>query len=156
MQAAWPIARLEELTMVLEAGELNLDGTTLHVKTQAGDVWQRLSFHLGTYDREQAISQFGLDWSAVALHGWGSTGRDPRRMRSAELLDGELRGASNRPWDGLADLRRAFVGASADDARRDDFVSADVVAPLLLRFRDRAEVIGGDLRLSVERKPPST
>ena len=152
--AKWPVGRLEDLAAGLQAGEVDIDGTTLHVKGEAGTaIWRPLSPYVRAYDREESRAGFGVDFATLVLHAWGNVGRDQRRTRLQETLDARLRAAPDRPWDGIADLRRSFIGQTADESQRHEALSADIVAPLLVRLCEDTAVRGTDLNVAVEGAP---
>ncbi len=147
----WPIDYLGDLFAMLDSGALAIGRETIVVKQFAGnDQWQPLStFWIRRYDRAASRAKFGLDWRTVVLEAYETTGGAPNWQRAREFLDGQLQ-VSNPPWNGVADLRHAFLGQPADEATRWDLRWVEVVAPIEVRFGNRSVVEGAELKLHTE------
>src|SRR3989454_9851095 len=86
-----------------------------------------------TFDRTEANQRYGLDWKTMVLSAWEGLSPSQERNRAREKIDSQLQ-SGDPPWDGIADVRRAFIGMTEDEARRSDFMSCEGLAPLVLRF----------------------
>ena len=130
----WPIARLHDLVSMLEAGDLLIAGEHVMVKRHVGNQqYSPSSFYMRTFDRTEANQRYGLDWKTMVLSAWEGLSPSQERNRAREKIDSQLQ-SGDPPWDGIADVRRAFIGMTEDEARRSDFMSCEVLAPLFLRF----------------------
>lgn len=147
----WPIGRLPALLTALESGELTLGGELFMVKRHAGNRQYTpvSSFYVRKYDRAGASQRYGLDWKTIVLNGWESLSGTREIQRAREKIDAQLQG-SNPPWDGIADIRRTLFGMSEDEAQRFDFMSFEVVAPLLLRFGQTVSLEEDSLTLEID------
>jgi len=154
VQATWPINRVRDLLVSLDTGELSLGDKTIAVKGPAGpSQWQPpTTFGLREYTRREAASRFGWDWSAFVLDAWVGVGGTAEWRETRARWDSELRDL-DPPWDGLADLRHSVIGLPWDQARRDDLLSIEVIAPLFLRFGPRTSIAESELIVEAEFAP---
>ena len=130
----WPISRLHELVSMLEAGELLIGGEHVMVKRHVGNQqYSPSSLYMRSYDRTEANQRYGLDWKTTVLSAWEGFSPSQELNRARERVDSQLQ-SGNPPWDGIADVRRNFIGMTEDESRRSDFMSCEVLAPFLLRF----------------------
>jgi hypothetical protein len=137
---------------MLENGDLSVGGEHVIVKRHVGNQqYSSSSFYSRTYDRGGANQRYGLDWKTVVLTAWEGFSLGQELLRAREKADSALQ-LSDPPWDGVADVRRTFMGMSEDEARRSDFMSCEVLAPLLLRFGE-CSIEGNILTLEIEVEP---
>ena len=130
----WPISRLDDLVSMLETGDLLIGGEHVTVKRHVGNQqYSPSSFYMRSYDRTEANQRYGLDWKTMVLSAWEGFSSSQELNRAREKVDSQLQ-SGDPPWDGIADVRRNFIGMTEDEARRSDFMSCEVVAPLFLRF----------------------
>ncbi len=151
----WPIDRLAELVSMLQTGELELGGERIIAKRDAGNnTWQPIStFWLRTYDRGSARTRYDFDWKAIVLTGYEGTSAMADAQLVREMLDARLQGESDPPWDGIADVRRSFIGMPPDEVQRYDLASFEVVAPIMARFGLKTALDESNLILDVEFAP---
>ncbi len=150
----WPIDRLLELVSMLQKGELELRGERITARRDAGNnTWQPIStFSVRTFDRESAHARYGVDCKALVLTGFDSVTMTQDFYLSREMIDAQLQ-ESDPPWDGIADVRRSFIGLPAGEAQRQDLVWFDVVAPVMVTFGPKTALEESDLVLDVEFAP---
>jgi hypothetical protein len=146
----WHVDRLSHLLDSLGEGEVKLGGETISLK-RPNTSPPNPSFYVRRRDRSATLAEFGIDSSSLVLSSGDSLG--DRLVRDEfRTIDDSLQ-AHSPPWDGLADLRRNFIGIPKDQSQRHDWSSAEIVAPIGVRLDQKTRLEQNQLEVVVSAFP---
>jgi hypothetical protein len=142
----WDIRKMPDVFEILRRGEIEIDGTLIHLKRRASvDTWVPLDgIYHQRYDRNSARARFGMDSFCISLEASQNPNRDlPDQAR----LDNSLR-CEKTPWDGMDDLKRMFARQSRIWGQDTSFL--ELIAPLGVKFEGKMLVEGNRLNLGIK------
>ncbi len=131
----WNIDRLDELLRSIAKSKLTVCGKAIRIAKYDGQRWQRVFAQPPTVLSRQATRlEFGIDFASYVTRVWeGIQPATLRRYDIAKSIDEGVR-SFDPPWDGLADLRRNFVGLQGTLPWGMTAAMFDIVAPLGVRI----------------------
>jgi len=144
---------VDQLFVLLDSlaqGELTLEEERISLK-RPNTSPPEPSFYTRRRERLDSLAEFGIDSASFVLASGDNL--------SGRLLAEEFRTVNDAlrshspPWDGLADLRRNFMGIPKDQSTRNDWASAEIVAPLGVNLAEQTELREMQLEIVVNPFP---
>ncbi len=130
----WSIDRLGELLRSISEGKLTVAGTAVRIARYDGQRWQRVFAQPPTvWSRQASRLEFGIDFASYVTRIWEGIQPVTLRRHDTKSIDEEVC-SFDPPWDGLADLRRNFVGLQGTSSWGITAATFDIVAPLGVRL----------------------
>lgn len=144
----WDISRIDELLASVLAGELNVGGQPVNIKSFTGSDWRLEAPRPFTFVGQDSTSRYGASFPSYVLEIQSSMGGAIDKA-IGEKIDRAI-SVSNPPWDGIGELRENYVGIEDWRDITYEWSRLDFVAPLNVRL-DSIQIDGNKVHVSISK-----